>query len=359
MASTLDLSTTTFTFEQVRGIKEAIWTAVYNNPALNEFHTLVPNIKARKQVVILGLLGLSGKKHSGVNCAPEANPNTIPSSEKFWEPEYIEDRFVECFRDLLEKFTVWGLKNGIDKADLTGTDFAIFLEERIGYSMAEAVMRHAWFGDTAAANVASLGVITDGIDVAYFNAIDGFWKQIFAIVAANADQHIAVAKNAGASYAAQKFDAADVTNGTVTTIFQQMIDGADERLTDGTDIAIVATKSMVDQYKRERQKASGIELAYTRVESGISYVEIDGIRVYAFSFWDRTIKAYQDNGTTYNLPHRAVLLAKSNMQIGTEEEGNLAELDPFYDKKDKEYIVDYGFNLDALLVEDYKVMAAY
>ncbi|MFD2961617.1 MULTISPECIES: hypothetical protein [Olivibacter] len=364
MASTLDLTNVEFTFEQVKGIKEAIWEKVFNNPALEQFHTVVPGIVAKRQIVILGLLGLSGKKSAG--CAPDENPNRIPSSEKFWDPQYIEDRFVECFKDLLDKFTVYGLKSGVEKADLTDTDFANFLESRVGVAMLEAILRLIWFGDITAENVADGGVITDGVDVEYFTPIDGFFKQIFAIVAANPEQRVTIAKNAGATYAAQRFDTTDTTNRVATNILQGLLDNADERLVDTNvegepeaDVFIVATKSLVDQYKRERRANDNVDIAYERTETGFKYIEIDGVRVFAFNFWDRTIKAYQDNGTKYNLPHRAVLLDRRNMQVGVEEENDLAQLDIFYDKRNKEMVMDYGFNLDAVLVEDYRVMAAY
>jgi hypothetical protein len=350
----------TFNGEEVKALSETIITEFHKNPSLSEFHTLVKGIKARKQIAILGVLGLVGKKKAG-SCSTSENAGTLPMTEKFWAPEYIVDRFAQCWEDLLETFFVWGLKNGVEKPDLTSTDFANFLNEQIGFAMEESVFRHAWFGDTDAANYndSPAGVITNGVDPDYFNAIDGLWKQIFAIIATTPAQRVTIAANAEATYVLQKFDSTDTTNEVVTGYFQTMIDEADERLTAAGDLVIVCTKSMADQYKRERKKASGIDVAYTRVEKGIQSLEIDGVKVYVFSFWDRMIKAYFDNGTKYHLPHRAVLTTKSNLQIGTEEEGNLAELDPFYEKKEKKYYVDFGFNLDAKLIEDYKVMAAY
>jgi hypothetical protein len=349
----------TFNGEEIKSLSEAIFTAYYNKPNLSEVHTLVTGIKSKKQIAILGLLGLVGKKQS--SCSTTANAGTIPMSEKFWEPEYIGDRFEQCFTDLLETFFVWGLKNGVEKADLTSTDFANFLEERIGDAVVESIYRHVWFSDTDAANYSDspAGVIKNGVDKTYFNSIDGFWKQIFAIATADTTKKVAISKNSGNSYANQKFDSTDTGNEVATKFLQDMIDGADERLIDTEDKIILATKSVVDQYKRERKAKTGIDVAYQRVESGMQYIEIDGIRVFAMSIWDRIIKAYFDNGTKYHLPHRALLVSKATLQIGTEEEGNLSELDPFYDKKSKSYIVDFGFNLDAKVVEDYKIMAAY
>jgi hypothetical protein len=351
----------TFSSEQVRSISEAILEKYFTKPELSTFHTLVPGIEYKKKIAILGVLGLTGKKSNG-DCTTDINPGTIGVSEKEWTPEYITDRFAQCWEDgLKESFFVYGLKAGIEAPDLTNTDFANFLEDRIGDAMYEGVLRHAWFGDTDAANYndSPAGVITNGVDPDYFNAIDGFWKQIFAIASANTEQRVTIAANAEATYVDQKFDSTDTTNQVVTEYFQTLIDNADERLTETGEAIIICTKSMADQYKRERKKASGIDLAYTRVEKGIQMLEVDGVKVYAFSFWDRMIKAYFDNGTKYHLPHRAIYTNKESLQVGTKEQSAMAKLDPFYDKLTKKYYVDYGYNLDVKIPEDYKVMAAY
>ena len=358
--SVIDPTDVDFDGEQVKALSEAIMTAVYSKPELKEFHTLVPGIKAKKQIIILGALGLVGKVTNG-QCAPTTNPGTIEMSQKLWDPAYIEDRFVQCWKDLRESFWIWSLKTGVDKADLTGTDFANFLEERLADAMREAVLRLAWFGDTAAANYndSPAGFITNGIDTDYFTPFNGLWKQIFAIATANTDQYKAITKNSAATYLLQRFDDTDTTNQVVTNLMQSMLDDADTRLSEATDNIFYVTKSVADQYKRERKRATGIDLAYSRVEQGILSLEIDGVKIYAMTFWDRNIKDYENNGTKWHLPHRIVLAPKSNVQVGTEEESNLTELKPFYFEKDKEYYVDFGFNLDAKFVEDYKGMFAY
>jgi len=349
----------TFNGEEVKSLSEAIMTSAFETPALTEFHTIVTGIEAKKQVAILGLLGLVGKKSSG--CAPDENPGQIANSEKFWDPEYIEDRFAMCWKDLKDTFFIWGLKKGVKKADLTSTDFANFLEDRLKVAIKESVFRHAWFGDTAIAhyNDSPAGVLKNGIDEDYFNVIDGLWKQIFAVIATTASQKVAITKNSGASYAAQAFDATDVTDGTITNVMQKMLDDADTRLSEQEQPVFIVTKSVADQYKRERRKATGIEIAYTRVEEGWDMLQVDGKIIHVFSFWDRTIKAYFDNGTKLHLPHRILLTTVENIQVGTEEESTLSELNPFYDETLKKYFVDFGFNLDAKIIEDYKLMAAY
>lgn len=355
----------TFNGEEIRSISEAIFEAAFNDPAIDVFHTVVTGIVTKKQIVILGLLGLVGKSNS-TNCAPDNSTSQIPMSEKFWNPAYIEDRINQCWKDLVETFFVWSLKEGVNKADLTSTDFANFVQDRLSIAIKDTVFRNVWFGDKESANFneSPAGNITNGIDVAFFNSIDGLWKQIFTVISGDSAQYVSIDRNAGSTYAAQKFTTTgagnDVENQVLTGVMQSMIDNADVRMFEGSEDPIfVMTKSCADQYKRERKAFANIDVAYERVETGIDKLVFDGYTIYVFHFWDRMIKAYLNNGTKTILPHRIILTQKSNLQIGVENEGSLTELDPFYDKVKKEYNIDFGFNLDAKLIEDYKLMAAY
>lgn len=346
-----------FNGEEVKSLRETFYNSIFNVPALNQFTSLVTGVKAKQQIVFLGQLGLSGRKLTA--CDTTANPGKINASEKSWDPEYIGDRFEECFATIVDQFFVFGLKNGVAKADLTNTEFALFLEDRIGIAAREAVLRHVWLGNKAADNVANGGVLKAGVDKLYFNPINGLWAQGLAIVAANSKQHITIAKNAGASYAAQAFDDTDTENKVITKALTAAIFKADMRLRAQTDKVLIVTQSVFDQYVQERISVSGIEPAYNRVEGGIDTIQIHGVDVIPFDFLDRMIASYEDNGTKLNNPHRFMLATVSNLQVATEEEKNLSELDPFYSKESKKYIIDYGFNLDAKIVEDHLVMLGY
>lgn len=353
----VDLSPIDFCGKQVESFREAFWTKTFENPALNELLTVIPGVKAKQQVVILGLIGLVGKTMQTTNCAPDVSDQEIPAVEKFYNPGYVEDRFTECWKNLLGKFTVWGLQNGINKPDLTGTDFADFLESRVLEGLKESVYRLVWFAEKDAKAIADGGHFAAGLNLRYVNTIDGLWKQFFAIAAANPAQRVTIAKNSGNSFANQKFTAQDVTDQVVTGYFQEMVDGADERFTD--DKAFYVTRSIASQYKKERKKFSNIDQAYERTEAGWDFLEFDGIPVIVLPFEDRMIKQFQSSATVAYLPHRIYLASKDNLHLATEEEAAFDQVDAFYDKKDKQYYIDMLYSLDALIIEDYKLMVAY
>jgi hypothetical protein len=350
----------TWNGKEVMSLSEAIIEKAYSKPALSDVHTLVTGIKAKQQIAFLSRIGLVGKKHTNGTCEPTASTQSSTGSEKFWDPAMIEDRFTECWDNFRESFFIWGLKNGIKKGDLTGTDAWNFMKEVISDAQAEAVLRLAWFGDTAAANYndSPAGVITNGVDTDFFSPFDGLFKQLFAIGTADSNRLNAIAQNAEATYANQRFDSTDTTNKVVSTLFRSMITSADYRLRDQSDIRIYCTQSLADQYVTELE-AQGQEPAFEIITNGISRLTRNGVEIIALNFWDRYINSYQNNGTKWYRPHRAVLTTKSNIQIGCEEESNLSELDPFYLKKEKQFVVDFAFNMDAKVVEDYLVQLAY
>lgn len=350
----------TWNGKEVTALSEAVIERVFQKPGLRDFHTIIPGIVAKTQVVFLGRLGLVGKKNTG-NCAPAANASEIGVSDKFWLPEYIEDRFQKCWTDLEETFFVWGLGKGIKKAELSGTDFWNFLEEILADAVEECVLRLAWFGDKDAKNYSYSppGVIKNGIDVDYFNPIDGFWKQIFAAVATNSARKAGtITKNSGSTFDLQAFDDNDITNKVVSKYFRLLLTKADYRLRGETGIRIYCTQSMFDQYVAELE-ASGLTPAFEVITNGITVLKRSGVEIVAINFWDRYINTYESNALKAHLPHRALLTIKENLQIATEEESNFSELTTYYDPKEKDMTIDFGFNEDAMLVEDYMMEVIY
>lgn len=354
----IDPSDIAFNGEEVKTLNDTVFEDVFKKEALTAIHTVLGGIKAKKQIAILGKLGLIGKVQSG--CKPDVNPAEIGMSEKFWDPAYIEDRFNQCWKDLQESFFVWSLNSGINKADLTGTEFAEFFSIRLMDALEEAVWRLAWFSDKDADVVTAspAGTLTAGTNKAFFNPIDGFFKQLFAIASSDATKKVTITKNSGANYAGQKFDDTDTTNKVAEKIFEGLKYGADFRLRGENNAVILCTQSVADQYAREL-RSRNIDNSYDRIEGGYNALYFEGIPIIPINFWDRSIFQYFNNGTKLHLPHRAVLMTKENFQIGTEEESNFGEFDAWYNKDAKEYNVDIAFNIDAKIIEDYKVMVAY
>ena len=368
MGNIINAADLAFNGEEVRAVSEAIMEEVFAKPAMTEFLTPYSGIKAKKQIAFLGKLnGLVGQKHVDGTCAPVENDGTITNTEKFWNPVYIEDRFSECWDDLKETFFIYGTANGIAKPDLSTTDFASFFIEKYQDAISEMFHRLVWFGDTAAEDTANGGTfVTAGFVAKRWDAFDGIWKQLYAIVASTAARKTTdlTAKNAELTFALQAFTSTDTTNRVVTNMLRNIQTDADYRLRAKADKVIIVTQSVADQYERELEAgaSNGVAAAFEMIQDGISQLKRGGVTIIAFSFWDRMIEGYMrtiDTELNYYLPHRALMTTKANLAFGTEEEGNLSSVDIFYDQTEKKNYFDFGANLDAKVLEDYMVQVAY
>jgi hypothetical protein len=344
-------------------ISEALFEGFAQHLNITRYHNVVPGIKAGKQLVTFNRhAGLAGYKRT--TCDTTANDSwTIPTTDKTWAPAYISDRFEECYDNYMETFIRWGLNNGVNKADLTGTELAAMITQQVQDLLTEVAIRHAWFGDTGIA--AGTGNNLGAGDLKFFNAIDGFWAQLFDIATATPARLSTglATKNGQATYALQKFNATDTTNMVASTTLDNMYYDADMVLRGQakSDMVYLVSQTVYDQYERERKKVGGgaILEAYRRTEDGVPQLQCNGVDVIGVHDWDRTIATYLEDGTAWTLPHRAVLTTKSNMLLGVEEAGNLAEFDAWYSKDTEKYFIKFGFSLDAKVGVDNLVQVAY
>lgn len=357
----------TLTEDQIKSMSETFFKGFYANPAITDFHDVVENIKAKKQIIVFGQgTGLTGYNRTA--CAMTADTNfAIPSQEKHWNPSYISDLEQMCYDDFMANFERYGLKVGVAKGDLTGTDLAAFLELQYSKAQYEAFLRHSWFGNTAIA--ANTGNTLGAGSLKYFNQVDGFWYQLFAIVTGDSSRlsasTILATRNAGTTVAAQKFTTADKTSALVTAALDQVWYDADMRLRGMAlnELVYITTQSVSDQYEKERKATGSIPEAYQRVESGVRMLQCNGIDIIPFQFQDRIIQTYfrvtASGNTADVLPHRAILTTRKNLLLGVETVGSLGEMDAWYSKDTKKYNLEYGASIDAKVALDSHVQVCY
>jgi hypothetical protein len=353
MASIIDLTGISWNGEEVKTFAEATIEKVFEKPQLTEFHTIQEGIVAKKQILYLGLLAKVTKKDAG--CSSEPTNGEISTSQKFWEPEQVEIWQSECYANLEGNFMVYAKRLGLNTADLTGTEWAQFMSDRLADAMLEDAFRIAWFNDKDAANYddSPAGKITNGVSLADYNIIDGFFKQLDEIVAADASRGESIPENAGVSKTAQDALAAD----RAYTVFKALINGADYRLRTQPDQIIICTQSIVDNYV-DYLESKGIVYDINTVINGISATTFRGIPVYGFNFWDRTIRADFDSGVVFDKPHRALLTTKSNLVVGVDASSAVSEFEVWYERKDKTTNMRGHYKVDAKVIEDYLIQYA-
>jgi hypothetical protein len=315
MAAVINLSALTFTADQLRQMNELVVKAVLEAPTLNLFHELATGIKNDRQIgLIPGTLGLMGKAAQG--CNPVADTLTDAATLKTWSPKRIEVILDQCATDIAASMAKLSRKLGIEVNDLTSTEYFAFILELLAVDLPKMILRHAWFGNTAAATVSDspAGVLTAGTDPDYFNVLDGFWAQLAVIYAADSTRKIAVTGNSQATYALQKSVA---TPATMLADINNVIDSAPAVLSAQPDQVLIVTRSVFTRAYRALQ-AAGLAYKIELQSNGFNLMTWDGIPMYSVPLFDEWIQAYENNGTKYNNPHRIVYTTKSNLVIGME-----------------------------------------
>lgn len=350
-----------FTFNdlQIASFKELIYEDVFEKADLRTFFTIQENIKAGKKIGIVQRMTEIGRSKGA--CDTTETDIEIPTIQKAWAPCSWGDRIPFCAADLEDQFIVWALNSGLRRSDLTDTDYADFISEQVSDGMLESLYKLTFFGDVDAETVdgSPAGNLTSGTDKELFNCHDGIWKQVFAIVAADANRKISIAKNAEATYADQEFDSTDITNKVASVMFRDLIQKSTLKARANSNRIILCTQSLADQYTNELENASGVIPSWEIISNGVTMLKRQGKTIVAIPKWDDIIRTYFDNGTKYHLPHRALMVDKANMVIGVDSEGALSELEMFYDKRYKKNYVDFLAKIDTKIIQDIMVQAAY
>jgi len=351
----------TFSDTEVMDFKELIFEDVFEKAPLTQYFSFMEGIKSGKKIGIVGQLSSIGIPFGACDTT-ERNDAVIATIEKAWAPCSWGDRIPFCAADLEDQFIVWGLNNGISRPDLTNTDYADFIMSAVADAMLESLYRIVLFGDTAADDIAGGGNLVNGTEVELFQCHDGFWKQAFAIVAADSDRKSVTgltAKNAEATFADQAFDDTDTTNLVVTNALRSVIHGSTLKARSKTDRFIIVTQSVADQYSVELEQATGIEAAWVMQQDGIATIRRMGVDIVTIPKMDDIIRTFINDGTKSFLPHRIAMYAKNNVAIGVEDSGSISDMDMFYDKTERKNFVDFLAKIDTKILEDIHTQFAY
>lgn len=324
-------------------------------PSVSAFHNVFEGIRAKQQIAFLNKFGKLSVTDAGCGAAPSG---TLTPSTKTWDPVFLRAEVEQCASDFYQSFMVWALGNGVNRDDLSQVAyFEGFLYDFLRDAVMEDVMRMAWLSDTALV----AGDLTNGAgDLPFYNKFDGFWKQILTSIgvggANSAKRAITITENAAANAAAQLSLGASVGY----NVFKALHEKADSRLISAPNKVIIATRTLVDNYAAYLED-KGNSVAFERIENGFSSLRYRDTQIFSFDLLDRYIQADFLTGSpaTYDQPHRAIMTTADNLGIAFDSASALSTISGFYDPKDEDYTAKIKYQLDAKILWDYLVVAAY
>jgi len=338
----------------IKDFRELINLSTIEGGDFGQFHTFNPNTHSGDKLDGIGAfaeVGLAG----GTSCAPTFNSSQARSVEKTWVLGEWEVAEKICYKDLDTTAARYGLNQGTEIADVVGTVITRILEPKVSDAIKRMYWRLGWFGDTAAANIAGGGVITAGKNANLFTACDGFFKKFAALIAADPLRNTDIAANAQATYALQNSaftNGIDVLDAMIYSAplalrsaagtlvpeanSQPTSDGVTQNMVPGA--FILCTQSVADAYEKQ---LTGTGTVYTQIQwetgmLGMKKFQRKGVDIYPIALWDSYIQEYENNGTKWNNPHRAVFTTIGNLHFAAPNTELVTNLDVWFSKDDQD-----------------------
>jgi hypothetical protein len=86
--------------------------------------------------------------------------------------------------------------------------------------------------------------------------------------------------------------------------------------------------------------------------NGLEFATWDGIKIVSLPLWDQYIRTYEDNGTSWNDPHRVVYTTVSNLNIGMACTSLFENINTFYDPRSRYNRIEAVDAFDAKILDD-------
>ena len=348
--SKLDLSKFNFSEEQIRAINELVFEELLATPELNALHSIWTGIEYKREIGFITGHGLVGKKKQG--CNPTAHDWNINTRKVVWDPVQWQVIITECADKLDNTAAFYSKHHGVRMDDLTDTDYMEIVKKVLIEAIKEAIFRFIWFNDKDAENANSSGLITEGLDLDYFNLLDGFFKQLQTAVTEDSTRLVTIEANAKTTkeeqLAAMTPEAAyNLLNAMYYKLPITVRANGDSR-TKG-EVRFMLTQTIVDAYEQYLM-GKDLQITYDNLIEGVKSFKFHGVTVIPVPKWDEMIQAYNDLGDTYYKPHRALLIERENLAVGLPTTEAFEDVDIFFDKTTKLNHIETADQLDAKLL---------
>ncbi len=345
-------------------LSQLIFLKMIEDPELNQITRFMGNQKNGEKVGLLKGFGMLGRPSE--KCEPTWDNNLVQTSEQTWDIQEWEIAEKICYETLLGTLAETATKNGVEIADLTGTQYIDdILMPLLKVAIRKMLLRYAFFGDKNISVYDSesntSGGLVAGSAAKNFNVCDGFWKRIFALVAATTVSRTTISANNNTTWQTQR--SAFRTAHYASNLLDDIIDEAPIKLSQASNRVILLNKFFWDGVKADVKKNNiGSELQYKDWFDGIQESSWQGIKVIVLPFWDEIIQECLMNTTNPNakmLPFRAIYTVEDNLLTGSKSKDQLNQIDYWFNKDEQQNKILAKDTVGTLILDHELIHVAY
>ena len=322
------------TYEGVYATK-MILEPIFHSDEIMRHYTLYPNVKFRQNVFLANSLNKIVMANGGCSSADNSGSGLSTSFNIDDKQISVADcsvKMSQCWDTFFNEFQVESYRDGIDMPDLTGTQLADVIANRVRKGIAQDVVRVMWGGDTA------LGFVT-------YSWTDGLFKLMDAGTVGL--ETLSVSGGTGQTAVGGTLVGTDCDS-----LLAQVFDGAPAALQQvpASEKRFFVTPNIYNAWYGSLTtvgQAGAVDYSHSEAQTGINYnrLHFRGVEIVPMYEWD-TIMTDDDpalwNTGGVNYKNGVVYAAKDNLLIGADVNDPSAQFKMFYDDvSDNMYIRSY------------------
>jgi len=333
MASAADALTITY---EGKWATKMLLEPIFHSDDIMRHYTVYPNVKYKQNVLLANGLNKIVMANGGCSSADNSGSGLTTSfniTDKEVEVANCSVKQSQCWDTFYNEFIVESYRDGINMPDLSGTELANVIGNRVRKGVAQDVVRVMWGGDTA---------LTGNVTYSW---TDGLFK----LMAAGTVGQTTFNATSGTGQIAVGGTLVDTD---VDALLAQVFDNAPANLqqTPASEKRMFVTPNIYNTWYgllTQVGQTGAVDYSHSEAQSGANYnrLHFRGVEIVPMYEWD-TIMTDDDpalwniGGTNYK--NGVVYAAKSNLIIASDVNDPSAQFKMFYDEvSDNMYIRSY------------------
>mgnify|MGYP003676836249 CR=1 FL=1 len=317
-------------------------------------YTIYPNVKYKQNILMAPKL--QSITSLSTNCGTNACDGAVTGfsiTDKVITVSNTAVKQEQCWAEFKDEVIVESYKRGVNMQDLSGTELADVIINRIRDGIRHDLVRNMWAGDTAA------GVIA--LDCTYDSMGDGLWKSLSAGNAVNAGtqlREVTAVTTAAANLIAV---GSAIAPADAVLLLQTVFDTAPSELQQipASEKRMFVTPNIYNAYYGSLTTigtAGSVDYGHSEAQSGVNYerLRFRGVELVPVYEWDEAFTtlgvaqhpALFTAATAVTLPTQGcIYIAKDNIFIGTDVSSPDNELKMFYDEVGEKMLIRAAFTM--------------
>jgi len=327
-------------------------------------YTIYPSVKYKQNITMAPALRGITAVHSGCGTANTCNPEGFSITQKTLTVSNVSVKQTQCWEEFHDEVIVESYKNGVNMPDLTGTQLAEVIINRVRAGVANDMVRNMWFGEAA--------ISASTPDCSYQSMGDGLFKHLsdgdaFSAANGTASAHFTPVTGALTTTAAAASYATVgglISNADVISLLDNVFNTAPSELQQvpAGEKRMFVTPNVYNAWYNcltAVAVAGAVDYGHSEAQAGKSRLFYKGIEVVPMYEWDVALalaaggsgidvsEAFTQSGatTTNQTTNGVVYTAKANLFIGTDVSRPENELKMFYDEVSENMYVRAGFTM--------------